>query len=156
MPGARPGPRTTGQGMDADYVEVMACPGGCTNGGGQIKVDDVGLEKTKGVGQKEWLGQVDEAYFSMSEDEGEEGEDVIMSDTGNESQVQFRTPTDVVNGISPSYVNGVLDHWAALTGIELQKLVRTSYRKVESEVGKVGGAENERVVELAGKIGGGW
>ena len=61
-----------------------------------------------------------------------------------------------MNGISPSYIKGILDHWASSTGIELQKLVTTSYRKVESDVGKDGGAENERVVELAGKIGGGW
>ncbi|KAI4204086.1 MAG: hypothetical protein LQ346_001662, partial [Caloplaca aetnensis] len=48
------------------YIEVMACPGGCTNGGGQIKVDDVGLgdrsrEGREGMSQKEWLGRVDEA-----------------------------------------------------------------------------------------------
>lgn len=27
-----------------DYVEIMACPGGCLNGGGQIKPKDFGLE----------------------------------------------------------------------------------------------------------------
>ena len=25
------------EGGNLDYVEVMACPGGCTNGGGQLK-----------------------------------------------------------------------------------------------------------------------
>ena len=83
------------------YVEVMACPGGCTNGGGQIKVSDVpALRAAAGnsvppsapsvdtyqpgdiepavsshqstlAEQREWLSQVDEAYFSASDD-GEE------------------------------------------------------------------------------------
>lgn len=132
-------------GMDYAYVEVMACPGGCTNGGGQIKVDDVPIKEGTEISQKEWLGRVDEAYYSMSEGEEEQDE-----------AAQREQPTDLVNGISPSYIMGVLDHWAASTGVELQKLVTTSYRKVDSDVGKVGGAVNERVVELAGKIGGGW
>ena len=47
MPGAAP--LTTKSGINTDaaamakyaYIEVMACPGGCTNGGGQIKFGDV-------------------------------------------------------------------------------------------------------------------
>ena len=27
-----------------DYVEIMACPGGCLNGGGQIKPKDFGMD----------------------------------------------------------------------------------------------------------------
>ncbi|KAL8887489.1 MAG: hypothetical protein Q9215_004935, partial [Flavoplaca cf. flavocitrina] len=69
---------TAGNINEYSYIEVMACPGGCTNGGGQIKVDDVGLGERQGKGkgvdttdkgpmtQKEWLEKVDEAYFSMS------------------------------------------------------------------------------------------
>ena len=55
MPGSRRAVATGGSeaGMaDTAYVEVMACPGGCTNGGGQIKAEDVaGLmgEKMAGV-----------------------------------------------------------------------------------------------------------
>ena len=137
--------------MDYAYVEVMACPGGCTNGGGQIKVDDVPLKSETAMSQKEWLARIDEAYFSMEDesDEGDEGDTAITDDNSSD-------PGDLINGISPSYVKGVLEHWSASTGIELQKLVTTSYRKVDSDVGKVGGGENERVVELAGKIGGGW
>jgi len=139
-------------GMDFAYVEVMACPGGCTNGGGQIKVDDVPMKEGTKMSQKQWLGRVDEAYYSMSESEDEDSGDRMQID----GEEEMSGATDLVNGISPSYIKGILDHWASSTGIELQKLVTTSYRKVESDVGKVGGAENERVVELAGKIGGGW
>ena len=150
------------------YVEVMACPGGCTNGGGQIKVEDVGglkgagkvEEQLNGVvgGQKQWLARVDEAYFSM-----EESDDEKIEEDGGSGDVDAEmddneegAPADIINGISTGYVKGMLDHWAQSTGIELQKLVFTSYRKVESDVGKdkVGGTE--RVVELAGRIGGGW
>ncbi len=145
---SRPGGPT---GMDYAYVEVMACPGGCTNGGGQIKVDDIPIKPNTAMSQKEWLAKVDEAYYSMDESEDENG-DSVMSD------IDSLKPDngDEINGISPAYIKSVLDHWSTTTGIDLQKLVMTSYRKVESNVGKVGGAENDRVVELAGKIGGGW
>ena len=136
--------------MDYAYVEVMACPGGCTNGGGQIKVDDVPLKPETAMSQKEWLARIDEAYYSMGDDEDEETDTAMIIDNPSSE------PGDLINGISPSYVRGILEHWSVSTGIELQKLVTTSYRKVESDVGKVGGGENERVVELAGKIGGGW
>lgn len=40
-----------------DYVEVMACPGGCVNGGGQLKIASKELRK-----QKELVRQVGELY----------------------------------------------------------------------------------------------
>ena len=148
--GARAGAAGGKKGMDHAYVEVMACPGGCTNGGGQIKVDDVPTKPETAMSQKEWLGRVDEAYFSMSENESENEEDDAVKlsdhDGGVEGNPERRTRID---GIDTTRVREVLEHWAQTTGIDLQKLVTTSYRKVESDVGKVGGAENERVVELA-------
>lgn len=167
----RPGQAKGGGEKESDYayVEVMACPGGCTNGGGQVKVEDVGglkgagkeEEQRDGVqgGQKEWLARVDEAYFSMDEsgDEDEidqrDGNGAVDEETGDSEE---GAPADEVNGISTRYVKGVLDHWAQSTGIDLQKLVFTSYRKVESDVGKDKVGDTERVVELAGRIGGGW
>lgn len=173
MPGGRgtrpSATRATGAGAGTDYayVEVMACPGGCTNGGGQIKADDLpsqaaaALVGGEGFGQKEWLHKVDEAYFSMS-DSDEDGErdyaragDVEMDD----AELGLGLVGDEVDGISPSRTKAVLQHWATTTGIPLEKLVFTTYRKVESDVGKVGGAENrsEQIVEsIAGKVGGGW
>lgn len=167
----RPGQAKGGGEKESDYayVEVMACPGGCTNGGGQVKVEDVGglkgagkeEEQRDGVqgGQKEWLARVDEAYFSMDES----GDEVEMDrGTGNGvvdeemRDSEEGAPADVVNGISTKYVKSILDHWAQSTGIDLQKLVFTSYRKVESDVGKDKVGDTERVVELAGRIGGGW
>ena len=143
--------------MDYAYVEVMACPGGCTNGGGQIKVDDVPIKPETAMSQKEWLGRIDEAYYSMSDGESEnENDDAIKIDGNDFKGAGKAKGEDWINGIDTSHVREVLHHWSTSTGIDLQKLVTTSYRRVESDVGKVGGAENERVVALAGKIGGGW
>ena len=92
-PGAN-GAAAIGEGVkEYAYVEVMACPGGCTNGGGQIKVSEVDdLRAFEGIQQqqpndggdapppvtrpgpkeqKEWLAKVDEAYFSSSDTESE-------------------------------------------------------------------------------------
>ena len=89
------------------------------------------------------------------EDEGGDAQISDDADNGNEEHGGAERG-DEIDGISPSFIREVLEYWVETTGIPLEKLVRTTYRKVESDVGKVGGAENERVVELAGKIGGGW
>lgn len=131
--------------LEHSYVEVMACPGGCTNGGGQIKVDDAVVLDRKGIvgkpgpqEQKDWLAEVDEAYFS-----GDDAAQAIDAQTG------------VVGGVSHLRINEILAHWSGLTGIPLDKLAYTTFREVISDVGK-GATDTERVVQLAGKIGGGW
>lgn len=159
LPGSRPKgtPRanaSTGAGAaglgDYVYIEVMACPGGCTNGGGQVKVSDLapsnaGTDKKPGPAeQKEWLKKTDEAYFSAessSEDE-EDGMDVDVPNRGDQRSDQ---------------VDQVLQHWSNITGIDLPKLILTSYRAVESDVGKdKKGSDMDRVAGLASSLGGGW
>ncbi|KAI1350116.1 iron only hydrogenase large subunit domain-containing protein [Xylaria sp. FL0043] len=159
MPGARAvasSRRAAGKptGLEYDYVEVMACPGGCTNGGGQIKVDDPVVVERKGAGfqpgpqeQKQWLAEVDEAYFSADENESEIGEVTTRIQGGRD---------DIVGDISPSYIRDNLAHWSSVTGIDIDRLVSTSYREVISDVGKSKMNDTERVVQLASKIGGGW
>ncbi|KAK3716382.1 Cytosolic Fe-S cluster assembly factor nar1 [Vermiconidia calcicola] len=179
MPGAnhrRPA-RKPGSGAgegDYAYVEVMACPGGCTNGGGQIKVGDVGTLRQTGVengsweqevlpAQREWLGWVDEAYFSASSededvDDGDADGDVDMDVLNCPGVKGEGRSDDVVDGIDRSYIHGILEHWSSITGVELEKLIYTTFRAVESDVGKesVGGNEMERVSALAVAQGGGW
>ncbi|KAI2472097.1 cytosolic Fe-S cluster assembly factor NAR1 [Annulohypoxylon bovei var. microspora] len=166
MPGARAGTRKPAgkqTGLEYAYVEVMACPGGCTNGGGQIKVDDPVVMERKGLEskpgpqeQKQWLAQVDEAYFSAEDsDFDSELNDENSGAVGNGGQAQ--EGSGMVDSISPAYIRDTLAHWASITGIEVEKLVYTSYREVVSDVGKDKAAgATERVVQLAGKIGGGW
>lgn len=136
-------------GREYEYVEVMACPGGCTNGGGQVKVDDqVVIErhrfgKKPGIDeQKAWLSIVDEAYYSADEKPRLE-------------QPKDHVAGELIDGISLVDTQEVLDYWANSVGVELDRLVHTSYREVVSDIGKEV-SETERVVQLAGKIGGGW
>lgn len=174
MPGAkagvsrRPNGATGGSVKDLAYVEVMACPGGCTNGGGQVKVTEVeevrafeGIQSVNGdvamitkpgpKEQKQWLAKVDEAYFSGSDDDGDQ--EMVDVDTLPNG---IAHNGDIVNGVSTSQIHNILAHWADLTGIETQKLLYTSYRKVESDVGKKKQSDVERVAGLASSLGGGW
>ncbi|KAG7131512.1 Cytosolic Fe-S cluster assembly factor nar-1 like protein [Verticillium longisporum] len=139
-------------GLEYTFVEVMACPGGCTNGGGQIKIDDPIVVERKGLAmkpgpqeQKQWLAEVDEAYFSA--EEGDNRDVVSGCDVPRQ---------DLVDGISPSHIRDTLAHWSGITGVDLDRLVFTTYREVVSDVGKDKTTDTERVVQLAGKIGGGW
>jgi iron only hydrogenase large subunit-like protein len=167
----RPGAGAAEGVKDYAYVEVMACPGGCTNGGGQIKVTEVedvriaeGLQESIGdvlapkpgpKEQKEWLGRVDEAYFSGSEAE-EDKTDPDSDQKMEEADTNGHSiKEDVVNGISRTKINDVVAHWSAITGVDTQRLLYTSYRKVESDVGKKQ-SDMERVAGLAVTVGGGW
>jgi len=184
LPGAarRNASSATG-GSDYAYVEVMACPGGCTNGGGQIRVEDVAavLPQTRGEAvvnmaspqsQKEWLRRVDEAYFSADSDtdtdDGEHGGDVAMTNGSEHTDCAringsglSQPPTHVINGIDVLQVHEFLSHWSGLVGVPLEKLVYTAYRRVDSDVGKnkpngKGLNDTERIAQIAGLTGGGW
>jgi hypothetical protein len=65
---------------------------------------------------------------------------------------------DIVNGISKSYIEDMVRHWSDITGVDTQKLLYTSYREVESDVGKTKKKQTdvERVAGLASSLGGGW
>jgi hypothetical protein len=185
------------------YVEVMACPGGCTNGGGQIKVGDVAtLRQVGGTGivngagvdqevlpaQREWLAKVDEAYWSAdSHDDSQDDEsthdgesndnksqdhdgDISMtiddthqhsSSPAHDSVLSSDTTTeqdkDIVDGISRRRVRDFLAQWSSITGIDLDILLKTTYRVVESDVGKTKSTSDvDRVNALAHAAGGGW
>lgn len=148
-----------GSGADYAYVEVMACPGGCTNGGGQIRIEDAreanssiqpASDEPSGQPQKPspheqraWLARVDEAYYSAESDSEAEPEQQLAQESIIDKDAR---------------VHDTLQYWSSMTEIPLSKLVYTTYREVESDVGKGKSAASEtaRVVELAGKIGGGW
>lgn len=151
---------TGGSGSDYAYVEVMACPGGCTNGGGQIRVEDArelsSEDKTVASGdpseaaskpspheQRAWLARVDEAYYSMDSDSEADTGDRIVPLSMAEKEAK---------------VHEVLQYWSEFMEVPLSKLVNTTYREVKSDVGKTQNSADDtnRVVELAGKIGGGW
>ena len=177
MPGATRKPGATkkphghgvGNGCDYSYVEVMACPGGCTNGGGQIKVGDVatlrqidstGVENVSSEqrflpAQREWLSKVDEAYWSADSDGVAWDED---NDTRLNASIGNGPSADIIDGIDRGKVRRLLKRWVAITGVEMEALIYTTYRAVESDVGKDGGGggDMERVSALAVAQGGGW
>ena len=193
MPGAavKMKPKAKGaSGTDLAYVEVMACPGGCTNGGGQMRLEDVAevLPLTRGEevdnkvaalkgpaqSQKEWLGRVDEAYFSADSDSdadpgsgsGSTSEDIDVDDDDGDN-LQMSQPTvssnedtnteDLTNNISPSATHNFLSHWSELVGVPVQKLAYTTFREVVSDVGKNRNLDDsQRIAAIAGLSGGGW
>lgn len=163
------GPNTTAA-SDYAYVEVMACPGGCTNGGGQIRIEDARdinapspssnpnptseeqeqeeePQKPTPQEQRAWLARVDEAYFSADSDSDSE-----MDTTTTEPIRDFEKERENIHSL--------LSYWSRQTAVPLPKLVYTTFRKVESDVGKDknggGAGDMERVAQLAGKAGGGW
>ncbi|CAG8484006.1 10470_t:CDS:2 [Ambispora gerdemannii] len=52
------------------YVEVMACPSGCINGGGQLKPTE------SSISVKDWINQVDKLYRSVDNESPENNESV--------------------------------------------------------------------------------
>jgi hypothetical protein len=99
--------------------------------------------------QKEWLAEVEGKYWTeggavQGIDAANRGPEEVMDDSG-----------DVVDGISRKSVLAVLDHWADITGVNGRTLLCTSYRKVESDVGRKV-SDVDRVVGLASSLGGGW
>lgn len=213
---------------DYAFVEVMACPGGCTNGGGQIRIEDMpGLGRSIGDNgsaseisanmlpagqrtQKEWLVKVDEAYFSAETSNGSDYEDQLSGDESyenNEHDSHDKTNGFVridekqaslndqhfTNGSAPSpsndlydinvnrlhsnqalhhhhhqtneqnskdesdYIEAIIRRWATFTAIEPKVLLYTTYRQVESDVGKDREQTDvQRVAGLASAVGGGW
>lgn len=63
---------------------------------------------------------------------------------------------DVVDGIDRRRVRALFQHWSDETGVGLGKLLYTTFRAVESDVGKTKASDTERVAGLAVQVGGGW
>ncbi|KAF8629649.1 hypothetical protein AX17_005588 [Amanita inopinata Kibby_2008] len=114
-----------------DYVEVMACPGGCVNGGGQLKPrksldrdaeghlrewEESGVDVGGGVqsgkwGDKEWVKKVEEAYWRSTK--GAHGLLTPPASPGPKDKRADELATDILK-----------------LGLDF----RTEYRAVESDV----------------------
>ncbi|KAJ7045532.1 iron hydrogenase [Mycena alexandri] len=116
-----------------DYVEVMACPGGCVNGGGQLKPltapsldaegytrdwEETGVMQNAKWGDKEWTKKVEESYWSIEQrrDEADRLLEWILDDL---------CPTD--EGLGDVDVHAENDACR-------KRLLRTNYRAVESDI----------------------
>ncbi|KAJ7462324.1 iron hydrogenase [Mycena galericulata] len=115
-----------------DYVEVMACPGGCVNGGGQLKPlttsldaegyirdwEESGVLQNAKWGDKEWTKRVEESYWSgeQRQDDADQLLGWVLDDI---------CPTD--EGL------GDIDVDAENEACR-KRLFRTNYRAVESDI----------------------
>lgn len=147
------------------YVEVMACPGGCTNGGGQVRVEDAVFIANKGqpdgnlpadprlLGRKQWLEFVDETYFSADDQSGGESSVTAQGSPGTALDDEQMLEGDCTT----SAASQLLDRWSDLVGLSIDRLTRTSYHQVESDVGNnKASSDQQRVAELASALGGKW
>ncbi|KAK5717512.1 Cytosolic Fe-S cluster assembly factor nar1 [Elasticomyces elasticus] len=131
---------------------------------GGTGIENGSVEQDVLPAQREWLTKVDEAYWSASDsgelDELADDDGDISMDNGSNvgGQAGIGPDADVVDGIDRRRVKDLLDHWVEVTGVDLDKLMCTTYRAVESDVGKSKGevSEMEKVSALAVAAGGGW
>ena len=120
-----------------DYVEIMACPGGCVNGGGQLSRQSAESDKTQPQetsspslstrwGDKAWVDKVEAAYWQHIP------EDLQM--------VQADALACRILGELCEYEDMEMENndWCSTLSPEAEQkrrdFFRTSYRKVESEV----------------------
>ncbi|KAI0092962.1 iron hydrogenase [Irpex rosettiformis] len=158
-----------------DYVEVMACPGGCVNGGGQlrpvakaadkatdaegfkrdwessgVKIDEEDIGRIQGQsgkwGDKEWTKRVEVVYWHelptpppSPTPEGDSGSEKILShlvdaktQMADKLSTRILAETCQLNGDEKA-VSWIDDMDQSAEG-RRQKLFRTQYRAVESEV----------------------
>lgn len=103
--------RGKGEETKYEYVEVMACPGGCVNGGGQVKRPSRDAEDYErdwaesGVsvdgmpsgkwGDKEWTRKVEEAYWRGAERGAVDVWDVVL-----EMRTEYRAVESDVIGLA--------------------------------------------------------
>ncbi|KAK4686271.1 hypothetical protein P7C73_g3859, partial [Tremellales sp. Uapishka_1] len=112
-----------------DFVEVMACPGGCVNGGGQMKpksfeLDQEGYQRPiedEGMrwSTKEWVATVEKVYWS---------EGGLMTPPPEEEILESKEAQ--ADRVAEAIV------WDVAEGDEVRKreFLRTSFRRVESDV----------------------
>ncbi|KAF9452405.1 iron hydrogenase [Macrolepiota fuliginosa MF-IS2] len=132
--GAEDSPSAGGEDEDRrfDYVEVMACPGGCVNGGGQLK--------PPAMPNSAALGDIDAEGYKRDWD----GEGVAPSVgakwgdrdwTKKVEEVYWRDAKNVDEDlVADQLVDEVLEELCAGDDAERKRLLRTEYRAVESDV----------------------
>lgn len=143
-----------------DFVEIMACPSGCANGGGQ-------LGGTEGVKGKEWVGRVEDKFREIGERErGGSSTSVASSSSSEDSSSPppsaINSPTTSLEMEEDSPMEGIeesplqeqnvdssilpylsqrnkhleefLKRVRGELGVEGRKRLRTGYREVEKVV----------------------
>ncbi|CAH7687314.1 iron hydrogenase [Phakopsora pachyrhizi] len=122
-----------------DYVEVMACPSGCVNGGGQIPVPQSqpivsesnessdNLMIRAAFPAREWIKKVEERYSSTR---GRR----VARDGDEESSIISYCERDVEQEKEELEIEDFLQCWNLKTPGRRNRLFRTEYRAIEDEV----------------------
>ncbi len=98
-----------------DYVEVMACPSGCVNGGGQLRAP---LANTSTNG-KEWAKKVDSMYRQPPTKPGEaEWAEVFLDDWATHCHVSRDIVDDWCRVDGYKAVEGVVGGGVSLAGVK--------------------------------------
>jgi iron only hydrogenase large subunit-like protein len=142
-----------GKEKNYDYVEVMACPGGCINGGGQLKPpaprwklerDEENYERVweeSGVsidgdpngrwGDKNWTRKMEDAYWTMLPETNNmlPTPPVSMDDVSKE-----KSWAEVADLVVKRVIDDLCGHDGCRWIERRRELFRTEYRAVESEV----------------------
>lgn len=125
-----------GKEKNYDYVEVMACPGGCVNGGGQLKppatrslggmsVDGVPSERW---GDKNWTRKVEDAYWTRLPDASHK------LPTPPDSVSKGKSWAEVADLVVKRVMVDLCGHDGFKWIERRRELFRTEYRAVESDV----------------------
>ena len=101
-----------------DYVEVMACPGGCVNGGGQVKEESKELRR-----QKELVRRVGELYRGPQVVGGKGEEE--MKEEGSEVGVREVGDSELVREVYGQWLKD------GVGGEEARRRLHTSFKAIE-------------------------
>ncbi|WWC71897.1 cytosolic Fe-S cluster assembly factor NAR1 [Kwoniella pini CBS 10737] len=188
----------SGEDKKLDFVEVMACPGGCVNGGGQMKpvtasinasaeeekmdvdeegytrpipdegtdIADIPIKTSSGLGgveegmrwsTKEWVEKVENIYWTglptpppsppieASNIDNHSYSQAIISDMNNVNGFKNRHGTDVRSKQADRLVEQVVQDVCGNDSDKRWELMRTRFRKVESDILSQGGVTLEAV-----------
>ena len=145
----RAGVDERGRDNDYDYVEIMACPGGCINGGGQLKtrsmLDEENYErhweesgvKVDGIPNgrwedKNWTRKVEDAYWKRLPETNDKLPVPAAVQGRDDSKEKYRT--EVADHVVKQVMVDLCGHDVGKWMERRRELFRTEYRAVESEV----------------------
>ena len=113
-----------------DYIEVMACPSGCVNGGGQLPaksrvvLDEEGLPRVdENLSGKDWVALVEERYWAIGQEEN-----LRKGDEVHQSLLPYLSGQSTSTRKSEELIARIRKDMADRT-----EWCRTQYRAVESE-----------------------
>ncbi|KAA1132470.1 Cytosolic Fe-S cluster assembly factor nar1 [Puccinia graminis f. sp. tritici] len=139
------GRRRKDQGVEAakeadrtyDFVEVMACPSGCVNGGGQIPLGSQPGPSSSAPTNKQLIAKLEQVYFQSSSPSCSPEEAQQLKAAANDQQadlVDALQAADLLDSHEHTFILSWLGSWGFLSDqASRDRTFLTSYRAVEPE-----------------------